>query len=471
MFRDKALQKEVRNIDTHFFGSVTVSVTDYLLSLLIFISAILIIHCFFDDEVMLKKQNLFFYGCTTFVLEIIYFFSQDYLLGDAVGFIMYVSGGIYGALLVKEKRVRRFFSVMVMMLLVAMLGAMLTHVLMYCLGRSDLMIYEEKRDQRYTFFTLTNIPLILLVVLYLTNQYIKKGRTMMLRKVDKLYLMIYLAYMCIISKLFVWLETEKTTFAEEYGAVKLFTSLVAIGIAVLVPMFILRNRQTDYFNKLSEQQKSFLEAELAASKQFKEAQEETLAFRHDVQNNLSVVSQLMSEGKYKEAERFINDMHEHVSALSPKIVTGDEMLDSLIASKMAKMTDAGINFTIDGVADGGIGWKPMDICTVFANALDNAIEACQRVEERRRRFIKLEIRKTAHQRLITLVNSSAEDVDCEKLMHSKIHLTTKEDKQLHGYGVRNIRRTVEHYGGMLRMTCDDGEFKLEMIMGLGHAAG
>ena len=159
----------MRNINTHFWGSVSVSVTDYLLSQLVFIAAILIIHCFFDDEVMLKKQNLFFYGCTTFVLEIIYFFSQDYLLGDAVGFIMYVSGGIYGALLVKEKRVRRFFSVMVMMLLVAMLGAMLTHVLMYCLGRSDLMIYEEKRDQRYTFFTLTNIPLLLLVVLYLTN--------------------------------------------------------------------------------------------------------------------------------------------------------------------------------------------------------------------------------------------------------------------------------------------------------------
>ena len=70
-----------------------------------------------------------------------------------------------------------------------------------------------------------------------------------------------------------------------------------------------------------------------------------------------------------------------------------------------------------------------------------------------------------------LVNSSDEEVDCEKLMNSEVPLTTKEDKQLHGYGVRNIRRTVEYYGGMLRMSCEDGQFRLEMIMGLEHAAG
>ena len=464
-------KKEVRSIDNINFSAVTASVTDYLLSLILYISAVMIIHCFFDDEVRLRRQNLFFYGCTGFVLEVIYFFVQDNSFGGVISALLYMAGGVFGAMLDKGRRVRRFFSVSVLMVLLAAVGLMFTHALLYCIGQSELMLCEDNRELCSNFCNLSNILLFLLVILYLTKQYINKGRTMPLRTIDKVYLSLYLVYMVVISKVFAWLEVEKAAFAEEYGSVKLFTSLVAIAIALLIPMFIIRNRQTDYFNKLSEQQKSFLEAELAASKQFREAQEETLAFRHDVQNNLSVVSQLMSEGKYKEAERFINDMHEHVAALSPKIVTGDEMLDSLIASKMAKMTDAGINFTIDGVADGGIGWKPMDICTVFANALDNAIEACQRVAERRKRFIKLEIRKTAHQRLIMLVNSSDDEVDCEKLMNSEVPLTTKEDKQLHGYGVRNIRRTVEYYGGMLRMSCEDGQFRLEMIMGLEHAAG
>jgi hypothetical protein len=82
------------------------------------------------------------------------------------------------------------------------------------------------------------------------------------------------------------------------------------------------------------------------------------------------------------------------------------------------------------------------------------------------RFICLEIRKTAHQRLITLSNSSPDGVDCEKLMQRGVHLTSKADKQLHGYGVGNILRTVEKYGGMTRLSCEDGIFKLEMILGI-----
>ncbi|HCJ40303.1 MAG TPA: hypothetical protein DHV89_01345, partial [Ruminococcus sp.] len=70
-------KKEVRIIDNINFSAVTASVTDYLLSLILYISAVMIIHCFFDDEVRLRRQNLFFYGCTGFVLEVIYFFVQD----------------------------------------------------------------------------------------------------------------------------------------------------------------------------------------------------------------------------------------------------------------------------------------------------------------------------------------------------------------------------------------------------------
>ena len=133
---------------------------------------------------------------------------------------------------------------------------------------------------------------------------------------------------------------------------------------------------------------------------------------------------------------------------------------------MAKMSEEGIDFTIDGVADGGMGWKAIDICTVFANALDNAIEACMRTEPDTDRFIRLEIRKTAHQRLMTLTNTSPDGVDCEKLMMNGVHLTSKADKQLHGYGVRNIRKTVEKYGGMTRLSCENGVFRLEMILSI-----
>ena len=142
------------------------------------------------------------------------------------------------------------------------------------------------------------------------------------------------------------------------------------------------------------------------------------------------------------------------------------MLDALISTKLAKITEDGIDFTIDGVADGGFDWKPIDVCTVFANALDNAIEACELLEDEDARFIRLEFRKTRHQRLIILSNSTSQEVDCEKLLSGTVNMTTKKKRSLHGYGVRNIRRTLEKYGGMMELSCEDGIFTMNMILNL-----
>ncbi|MBQ1433373.1 MAG: GHKL domain-containing protein, partial [Ruminococcus sp.] len=78
----------------------------------------------------------------------------------------------------------------------------------------------------------------------------------------------------------------------------------------------------------------------------------------------------------------------------------------------------------------------------------------------------LDIKKTKHQRLISLSNSTSQDVDCEKLIAGISHFTTKKEKSLHGYGVRNIRRTIEKYGGMMELSCENGTFTMSMILNL-----
>lgn len=187
----------------------------------------------------------------------------------------------------------------------------------------------------------------------------------------------------------------------------------------------------------------------------------TRAFRHDVQNNLTVVSMLLREGKTEQAEQYVNAMCAEINALSPKIVSGDEMVDALITAKLAEMSEYGITFRMDGVIDGGLKWKPLDICTVFANLLDNAIEAAAKTENG---FVDLEFRKSEHHRLIRASNSCAEDPDCDALMLSGNHFTGKQDKALHGYGIGNIRRTVEKNGGMMKISCAEHVFTTEIIL-------
>lgn len=296
--------------------------------------------------------------------------------------------------------------------------------------------------------------------------YIRKDRSMPFRRQDKFLVWLYIIFVLFI----IGMDTDADgnylgVFMPETDNVKDYLLILFIIFMItFLPFFIIRNCQSSYYGRLSEHQQYFLEAELNASKQYKAAQEETRAFRHDVQNNLTAVAMLMEQKKYDEAEQYINDMRTEVSSFSPKVVTGDEMLDSLISAKLAKMAENRIKFRIDGVIDGGLGWKPMDICTVFANALDNAIEAASQVAEGEPRDIGINIKKTAHQRLISISNSCKEDIDCNALMDESLHFTSKADKRLHGFGMKNIQKVIEKNGGMMKINCENKRFSLDMIL-------
>ena len=110
--------------------------------------------------------------------------------------------------------------------------------------------------------------------------------------------------------------------------------------------------------------------------------------------------------------------------------------------------------------------KPTDICSIFANALDNAIEACERADEDER-LIKLQIRKSGQFFNIKLSNTYTETdgkLDLGKLFNAKERITSKEDKNLHGYGTQNIRSAVEKNDGMIKAEAEGGMYTLSLML-------
>lgn len=293
------------------------------------------------------------------------------------------------------------------------------------------------------------LPLLICILLYIYC--IRKGMVLRLRSTEKTLVAIY----CI--------ALFATTAATGDGTARRMLDIFTVFLIIIMPILIYKNRLSAYYSEQSAHNESFLEAELAASRQYREAQEETRAFRHDIKNELTMLSVLMREKQYDEAERSLNDMLGMVSELSPRIVTGDDMLDSLISSKLHDLEQHGIEVTVKGVLEGGLDWKPIDICSVFANAIDNAAESCMKLPQGNKRYIHINFRKTEMQRLITIKNPTAEDVDAEALNSGRYN-TSKPDKEHHGFGVRNIRKTVEKYGGMLSFACEDKEFTLTIML-------
>lgn len=298
---------------------------------------------------------------------------------------------------------------------------------------------------------------IILVYVYFTLY--RKEIYLHFQRGERVLLLLFDSYIFALFS-FALIETEDTGTLYLESGLKYIYVVTMAGFYLVFLGVMLKNRMTDYYRKGQEYQQEWMERELMHFTEYKRAEEETRRFRHDMINNLSCVEALLQEGKSEEAKRYVEELSGIVKALTPKVVTGDEMLDCIISSKWDTMKEAGIIFTVDGVLDRGLSWQPIDICTVFANALDNAMEACMYIEGTRR--ISMTCKHTKNFYFIELKNSMREDMDIDALEGDRF--TTKKHKEWHGYGMDNMKRILKKYDSNMEIQKEAGMFVLKMVI-------
>lgn len=99
---------------------------------------------------------------------------------------------------------------------------------------------------------------------------------------------------------------------------------------------------------------------------------------------------------------------------------------------------------------------PIDTSSIFDNAFDNAIQACSKIDEEQNRWIKYKQYKTAMFVIFEIANSYSKPI----LTEMGNLISSKEDKEHHGHGVKNIQATARKYGGDITYLFSDSEFQL-----------
>ena len=178
---------------------------------------------------------------------------------------------------------------------------------------------------------------------------------------------------------------------------------------------------------------------------------------HDLKHQIAGLRAEMSDEERKE---WIDTLEQELEAYSPELQTGNSVLDTLIAGKMLNCRANNIKITC--VADGNIldFMHVADICTIFGNALDNAIENVSLIGDQEKRLIHIAISPKKNFVLIQINNY------CESRLNIKngYPVTTKADKGNHGFGLKSIRYTVEKYHGTLNFDINDNWFELRILI-------
>ena len=110
---------------------------------------------------------------------------------------------------------------------------------------------------------------------------------------------------------------------------------------------------------------------------------------------------------------------------------------------------------------GEIALADKELCILPGNLLDNAIEACEKLEEEKR-MVKIEVRKH-HSMFMLIVENSCE---AHAQVRKGIFRTTKKDDRMHGYGIHNVRKTVKNHGGQFQYGSRGENFYVKILIPL-----
>lgn len=168
------------------------------------------------------------------------------------------------------------------------------------------------------------------------------------------------------------------------------------------------------------------------------------------------VQGLLDAHQYDEAREYVHGITLRKTILSKEFASGNSIADALLSDKAERAEEIGAELQFKGVIFEDI--PSVDLCTILSNALDNAIEACEKISSNEPKIISVKCSYIKHIQFILISNPVAEDV---KIINNAVE-TSKADKNIHGIGLYNIRRTVAKYEGEFEITCKDKMFVMDI---------
>lgn len=183
-------------------------------------------------------------------------------------------------------------------------------------------------------------------------------------------------------------------------------------------------------------------------------EERVRSIYHDMKNHLLLLQTQAGNGQ--EVQKSIQELQSQVQEYENYHYTGNEFLDIIIRDKAKTAQEKQIDFNAAISFEDGAFIELLDISTIFGNALDNAIEASERLPEDHR-LITVRANRVRDMLVIIVENNA---ISKQPLSGE----TTKEDTFSHGFGLPNIRKTVERYGGQCSIKTENGMFILKILI-------
>ena len=299
-----------------------------------------------------------------------------------------------------------------------------------------------------------------IVILSLFLIYMKKKkkvevyRQIVVSLPKKLYILVLV--MLLIASIFVMAATRDDNIGRIMVKYLLLPSMIGMVISTIaiVRIGISETEKKSAVDLLSKQ----MEGQIGYYEKINKIYGEFRSFRHDYKNHVLCLRGLIAADKKDEALEYMNTMQDMSSVGKNKYHTGNVIIDALLDDKSDKAEKVRTKLDFEGVVPSS-GISNADLCIIMANAIDNAIEACSKDESENEKIIKVDSDFRQGYFFLRVSNPMFEEV---KFKGKNKVVTSKADKEHHGFGVANIVHTAEKHGGTADISTDNGQFTIEV---------
>ena len=244
-----------------------------------------------------------------------------------------------------------------------------------------------------------------------------------------------------------------TDMDKVFRYLRIYVIPICILSFIIITILIMNSMSKFYYKRSAELLDKQLDLQAMYYEKIDEMTTDIRKFRHDYKNHMHCLKSLLGSRKIDDALEYLDSISSNPTMNKTSFKSGNTIADAILNDKAAIAAQENFRLNFSGVISENV--SAFDICTILSNALDNSIEACRRLKNAEERYIDVNCVLKNDMQMICISNPS--DTDDPELK------TSKTNKNEHGFGLYNIRKTVDALDGTVNISQTSPIFVLDVM--------
>lgn len=392
------------------------------------------------------KRKILILLCFILVVLSIFIYLYD---NDIIEMITYITTMILMVFILYKERVYSIVIVTMWMLFAISVVNLLTTILV-----EIFVQFYDLNDASVIDLVATSVSCILINALGIVY---RKNTTTTLQTIGFVnmtsFTILLVMDACVVSAIRVGADMYEGSRRTLYLIAVVF---IIIGTFIQLSAVIILFAQRNVYKEKEQITSKYLNEQKNHYEYLENREKETKKFRHDLRSHMDLISNLAKRHDYDKIDDYLEQMNTKIDTFGNVVTVHNGIVDAIINQYYMKAQENGVQMKVEGKFPVDCSIEAYDLCTIFSNVLSNAYEAAVETEEKK---ISLVCGYTERNIIIAVENS------CRKKATTEVGLwkTKKNNADYHGYGLENIKDSVQKYDGIFDIEIKDNMCMLKIL--------